>query len=627
MFFRGSRSSAVVLAFCSLVLAASVSAADRKLVYGLVPNAPPTTFLDGSGKPTGFFVELFSRIMDELGIEYEYRVANFQDLYPQLVAGKVDFFTALQRTPERASLLVFPEHAGVAGWGQLFIAEDAEIDTVLDLQHQRIGVVAEDQTGGNFRAYIDSLAIPCEIVEFPDFEQLVRSVQSGAVFGGVQSNMFVASERRVKPTTVVFAPFRSYPVLSRESPFGEAFAAVIRRYEELSADPESYYYELQAKWFGREPVETVVAPVWLVVGFIGFFAIALVCVLVIRALTRRLRLANRELERRVQERTAQLVRAERMASLGSLVANIAHELNSPLQALRAGITLLRSSFGGLPGEASGLSPDELSLLGAALAARETCRAVSFPHSFAARRHVAARLAALGVAAEEAVVALLAEIGLNEPDGKIAAALAASSEEFRRVLRDGAMRLDILGTSEASIDQMDSVIRALRLFAHRSEEGKTSVVSLSGQIDAVLALNADRLRSGVGVIRDYGELPDYVCREEQLQQVWMNLVNNSLEAMGAAGTLIIVGSLDSGGVRVSISDTGPGIPPEIAERIFDPLFTTKPQGTATGLGLSVAQDVVHSLGGSISFESVPGRTVFTVILPAAGIREPQRRGVQ
>jgi hypothetical protein len=217
---------------------------------------------------------------------------------------------------------------------------------------------------------------------------------------------------------------------------------------------------------------------------------------------------------------------------------------------------------------------------------------------------------------------LAEIGLNEPDGTIAAALAASSAEFRRMLRDGAMRLDILRTSEDSIDQMDSVIRALRLFAHRSEEGKTSVVSLSGQIDAVLALNADRLRSGVGVIRDYGELPDYVCREEQLQQVWMNLVNNSLEAMGAAGPLIIVGSLDSAGPGFDLrhgaaspqrSRSGfstPCSPPTTGDRHRSRLERGPGRGPLPGRE-------------SISFESVPGRTVFTVILRRRNPEPPRR----
>jgi hypothetical protein len=207
-------------------------------------------------------------------------VANFQDLYPQLVAGKVDFFTALQRTPERASLLVFPEHAGVAGWGQLFIAEDAEIDTVLDLQHQRIGVVAEDQTGGNFRAYIDSLAIPCEIVEFP-------------------TSSSWAGRSNPAPYSAESSPTCSWPASAGEAPrpwwsppsalirscpakpFGESLRCGDPPLRRTHADPESYYYELQAKWFGREPVETVVALCGWSSASIGFFAIALVCVLVI----------------------------------------------------------------------------------------------------------------------------------------------------------------------------------------------------------------------------------------------------------------------------------------------------------------------------------------------------------
>jgi ABC-type amino acid transport substrate-binding protein len=109
-----------VLPACMVVLMLAgleIGAQTGKLVYGLVPIAPPTTYLDASGKPTGFFIELYSRIMDELGIDYEYRIGPFPELYPELVAGKIDFFTTLQKTPERESLFWFPEQAVSVGWG------------------------------------------------------------------------------------------------------------------------------------------------------------------------------------------------------------------------------------------------------------------------------------------------------------------------------------------------------------------------------------------------------------------------------------------------------------------------------------------------------------------------------
>jgi hypothetical protein len=336
-----------------------------------VPNAPPTTYVDAAGKPTGFFIELYSRIMDELGIQYEYRVASLPELYPDLVAGNVDFFTTLMRTPEREELFIFPDKAVAAGWGQLFVASGTQIQSVLDLQHRKIGMVKDDRNGASFREYMESLAIPFEAVEYPDFDRLVKAVRNGQVFGGVQSNWFVAAERNVAPTSIVFAPFRSYPVLSRRSAHAADFDRIVDRYAQLVADPHSYYYDLQAKWLGHERTETVVVPIWLIVGLATLFLAALASFMIIRVLTRKLRALNRDLELQVAERTALLVKSEKFAALGYLVAGIAHELNTPLQAiLSSGESLVEcrkrgSVLGGAP-----LPDADLAVVDRLLAARD-----------------------------------------------------------------------------------------------------------------------------------------------------------------------------------------------------------------------------------------------------------------
>ena len=242
--------SALLISFAP----SSLPAQKGPIVWGLVPNAPPTTYVDAAGKPTGFFIELYSRIMDELGIGYEFRIASFSELYPRLVSGEIDFFTTLLKNPEREALFVFPDQGVSAGWSQLFVAHGTVLQSVLDLQHKRIGVVTDDRNGAAFRTYVDSLAIPCEIAEYPDFDQLVRAVSGGEAFAGVQSNWFVSAERRVQPTTVVFSPFKAYPVLSRNSGHRAEFDAVVARYAEIVADPDSYYYEQIGRASCRERV-------------------------------------------------------------------------------------------------------------------------------------------------------------------------------------------------------------------------------------------------------------------------------------------------------------------------------------------------------------------------------------
>jgi signal transduction histidine kinase len=601
-------------------LATSILGAEEpKLVYGLVPNSPPTTYLDAAGKPTGFFIELYSRIMDELGIAYEFRVAAFPDIYPKLISGEVDFFTTLQKTPEREKLFVFADKGVAAGWGQLFVSHDTEIQSVLDLQHRKIGMVRGDRTGINFREYMESLAIPFVAVEFPDFAALLNAVRTGAVFGGIQSNWFVAAERSVAPTSVVFAPFRSYPVLSRNSVHLGDFERIIARYQELVASPNSWYYDLQAKWLGHERTETTVVPVWLVAGLAALFVASLVCFLIIKVLTGKLRSLNHGLERQIAERTALLVRSEKLASLGSLVAGIAHELNSPLQALVMSIDTVADSSDRLSGPGrTELTSSERTSVNRLIELRGNFKGLDQADSRAARGSIDKAFAALGQDEDPALVELCLELGIREPDREAIELLRSASANTIAAAADSTRLLDTFEIMRDAAARMSSVIRALRIYSRQDHRGAASYVSLKVQLESALALLSNRTKAGIAVSLDCEGLPPYLCYAEQLQQVWLNLAGNAIDAMGDRGRLSIRGSCGPDEIRISIEDDGPGVPAELQPRLFEPFFTTKPLGTGTGLGLSISREIVASHRGGISFESAPGRTVFTVSLPRAGL---------
>ena len=121
--------------------------------------------------------------------------------------------------------------------------------------------------------------------------------------------------------------------------------------------------------------------------------------------------------------------------------------------------------------------------------------------------------------------------------------------------------------------------------------------------------------GVIVRRDYdSDLPRVCAFGSELNQVWTNLIDNALDAMGAKGELRIRTARELNGILVEIGDNGPGIPPEIQPRIFDPFFTTKGVGEGTGLGLDTACRIIRNHHGSIRVESKPGETRFEVHLP-------------
>ncbi|MBM3372298.1 MAG: GHKL domain-containing protein [Betaproteobacteria bacterium] len=113
------------------------------------------------------------------------------------------------------------------------------------------------------------------------------------------------------------------------------------------------------------------------------------------------------------------------------------------------------------------------------------------------------------------------------------------------------------------------------------------------------------------------MPAITCSPSQLNQVFLNLINNAAQATDATGGEITLRTrtVDDGHVAVEIADNGKGIPPEIMSKIFDPFFTTKPVGKGTGLGLSISYEIVEQHGGRISVDSTVGKgTTFTIVLP-------------
>ncbi len=139
------------------------------------------------------------------------------------------------------------------------------------------------------------------------------------------------------------------------------------------------------------------------------------------------------------------------------------------------------------------------------------------------------------------------------------------------------------------------------------------------LDSTLLMLSGKFPPGITVVKDYRVgLPRIPAYAGELNQVWTNLIDNAVAAMGEAGTLTVRTGLDRDDVFVEFGDTGPGVPPEIKDRIFEPFFTTKPVGKGTGLGLDISwRIVVNKHHGDISVQSAPGDTRFRVRLPIKG----------
>ena len=173
---------------------------------------------------------------------------------------------------------------------------------------------------------------------------------------------------------------------------------------------------------------------------------------------------------------------------------------------------------------------------------------------------------------------------------------------------------LLSRSREGTERVKNIVMDLRSFS-RMDQAELTDADLNAELTRTLGLMEPRLKDGIRVERELGQLPLVRCYPAQLNQVFMNLVMNACDALEGRGTLRITTEQREQGVRVSIADDGPGISQTIRSRIFEPFFTTKPAGLGTGLGLSISHGIVERHGGSLSVECPPeGGTVFRIDLP-------------
>jgi len=279
----------------------------------------------------------------------------------------------------------------------------------------------------------------------------------------------------------------------------------------------------------------------------------------------------RALNRSLRSAQAQLLQAERLASIGQLAAGVAHEINNP-------IGYVFSNFGTL----------------------EAYLARLF-EMLAAYRQAEAALAGSAVAAR--LAALRERVELDYLMQDIPLLMAESKEGLSRVRK---------------------IVQDLKDFSRVDTHQDWVWASLHQGIDSTLNIVANEIKYRADVKREYGDLPDIECLPSELNQVFLNLLVNAAQAIGPERGLIVVRSGTAGDkVWVEIEDNGSGIAPEHQARVFDPFFTTKPVGRGTGLGLSLAYGIVHKHQGRIDVRSEPGRgTCFRVTLP---VRRPGAAG--
>jgi two-component system, NtrC family, sensor kinase len=322
---------------------------------------------------------------------------------------------------------------------------------------------------------------------------------------------------------------------------------------------------------------------------------------------------------RLQAAQEELVQSEKMAALGQLISGIAHEVNTPLGAIRSSVSniskYLQEIFEDLPRIVDTLSPKEIQLIfQMALYSINNKTIVSVKDSRKLKRALTRELEELGVPDADTIADTLSDMKIYEDIDQFLPILIHSDSQK---LLELAYNLSGLqrgsNTIETASERAAKVVFALKTYAHYDEKNELLSASLTAGIDTVLTLYQNSIKQGVEIVQNYADLPLIYCYPDELNQVWTNLIHNAIQAMDNKGTLAIDLTQEEGFAKVSITDSGQGIPEEIKSRIFEPFFTTKPPGEGSGLGLDIVRKIVKKHQGEIEVNSVPGKTTFTVSL--------------
>ncbi len=328
---------------------------------------------------------------------------------------------------------------------------------------------------------------------------------------------------------------------------------------------------------------------------------------------------------RLRQNEGLLRQSEKMAALGTLSAGLAHELNNPAAAVRRSAAQLRdaiTNWANLTTELAhcNFTDDQLEEIDRLKRRIETGDASvsDLDPMTQSDREMAVQtwLEQLGIEDAWQLAPALVSSGWEQ------ASLAKLEQTFPREilsivapwLAAGATAYALLDEIGTGTDRLSEIVLSVKAYSYL-DQGPVQEVDIQQGLENTLVILRHKMKEGITVKREFApDLPRIEAHGSELNQVWTNILDNAVDAMGGHGEIILRTRQDGDNVQVEIQDNGPGIPAHIQKRIFEPFFTTKPPGLGTGLGLHIAYTIVNNHHGRIDLTSEPGMTRFQVTVP-------------
>ena len=527
---------------------------------------PPYEFLDGDGRPSGYNVELTQAIAEVMGLQIEFRLGGWSEMRAALQSGAVDVLQGMSFSEERLAEVDFSLPSAIVNHAVFARLDSPPVNTLAELDEYSVAL----HRGGIIHDYLARTGFAGELLltETPaEAMRLLAAGKSDFAIVAIVPGMYHIRELKL---TNLLPAVRNVATYRYGYAVKKGNAELLSRIDEGLAilKKTGRQQAIYEKWLGvlePRPVDwwtlvkyaaVVVIPLLLLLGGFALWS---------RILHRQVALRTADLTREIAERRhaeeelrlnqRQLVQADKLAALGTLVSGVAHEINNPTGLILLEVPKLKRFHG-----------DAVKVLDRYFAENGDFQCGGLPYS-----------------------------RMREEVGRGLDKVQEAAKRIKHIVDD------------------------LKDFARRDDSGDHGPLELNAVAQAAVRLTEPSIRKATARFRaDYGAgIPALRGNAQRIEQVLINLLLNACQALPDPSRAIeLVTRHDPEGNRaiLQVRDEGSGIAPENLARLTDPFFTTKRDSGGTGLGLSVSAGIVKEHGGTLEFASVPGETLVTLSLP-------------